>query len=620
MLEELDRENLFLVPLDAERTWYRYHHLFAEVLRERLTEGISAEQVAVLHRRASAWYAAHGLIPAAVDHALRAGAVDDVVSILEPIGLAMATRVGEATLRSWLPAIPDAIIRSRPRLALLRAWLSLADYEGDTARDWLAVAEEALARVATGESERIGNVANLRGEICAVRARLATIRGDAAEVVASAGQALELLQYENLALRTRVAKDLGYAYMVQGDFVRAIQAFAEAMANGFSAGYPYISFMATSDYAYVQYARGFARTAAQACRQVIAQAVARGDLAAPGSGLPYLALADISRERHELASVLPALAEAGARISPNNTTSFLCLMLVEARVARAQGDADVALGHIRRARFIAQQRHLAWAGAALDALEAQIQIAAGNLAAAATLIDRASLAPLPAEFRFFPPAVVYAAEHCAVAPLQLRLARGLAAAPADLRELAADLEDLICAADTAGMCWPQIKLRAIQALAFAGLGQLRQALDVLGRTLALAAPEGYLHALVEEGPPMAALLERGLATPGWPAPAADDLDAYLQRLSGLLNPGDQPALTLALYRSAPAPAALPEPLSSRELAVLRLVAEGQTNTEIANTLVIAVSTVKSHVNSIFGKLGVATRTQSIARARRLDLI
>jgi LuxR family maltose regulon positive regulatory protein len=236
ILNELDRENLFLVPLDTERNWYRYHHLFGEVLRERLTEGTSVEQVALLNRRASAWYAAHGLIPSAVDHALRAGAVDDVVSILEPIGLAMATRVGEATLRSWLPAIPDAIIRARPRLALLRAWLSLADYEGDTARVWLAVAEDALARVAAGESEGIGNVANLRGEICAVRARLATIRGDAAEVVANASQALELLQYENLALRTRVAKDLGYAYMVQGDFDRAIQAFAEAMTNGFSAG------------------------------------------------------------------------------------------------------------------------------------------------------------------------------------------------------------------------------------------------------------------------------------------------------------------------------------------------------------------------------------------------
>jgi LuxR family maltose regulon positive regulatory protein len=301
-------------------------------------------------------------------------------------------------------------------------------------------------------------------------------------------------------------------------------------------------------------------------------------------------------------------------------------MLVEARVAHAQGDSDAALAHIRRARFIALQRHLAWAGAVLDSLEAQIQIVAGNLGAATPLLDRARLVPVPAELRFFPPAVTYAAEHCEAAPLQLRLARGLADAPAALRELAADLEDQICVADNAGMCWSQIKLRALQALAFAGFGQLRHALGVLGRAITLAAPEGYLRVIAEEGPPMADLFERGLATPGWPALADENLDAYLRRLRDLLLPGDLPAPAPAPVSAAhpvsiaATPDALPEPLSSRELEVLGLAAEGQTNTEIADTLVIAVSTVKSHVNSIFGKLGVATRTQAIARARRLDLI
>jgi LuxR family transcriptional regulator, maltose regulon positive regulatory protein len=623
ILEELDHQNLFLVPLDAERNWYRYHHLFAEVLRERMLSGTPADQVAILHRRASAWCAVHGLIPAAVNHALAAGAVDDVVSILEPIGLAMATRVGEATLRSWLPAIPEQVIRTHPRLALLQAWLALADYQGETAHAWLAVAEEVLSRVAAGNIQMIGNVANLRGEICAVRARLATIHGDADEMLTSAGQALELLQYDNLALRTRVAKDLGYAYMARGAVDRAVQAFAEAMINGFSAGYPYISFMAVSDYAYVQYARGAAHDAVQACRQVIAQAVARDDLSAPGAGLPFLALADISRERYEFAGMLPALAEANAHISPNNTTSFLCLMIVEARVACVQGEVDTALASIRRARFIAQQRHLIWAGAVIDAIEAQIQIASGNLGAATSLIERARVSPAPAEFRFFPPAVVYAAEHCAVAPLQLRLARGLSDEPATLRDLTADLEDLICAADHTGMLWSQIKLRALQALAFAGLDQESHALMVLGRALALAAPESYLYVLTSEGAPLADLLDRGLATGVWPVETDADLGAYLQRLLDLLVSAERADAELVLTRAVAAPRhpsdALPEPLSTRELDVLRLMAEGQTNTDIAETLVIAVSTVKSHVNSIFGKLGVSTRAQAIARARRLDL-
>lgn len=620
ILDTLDRENLFLIPLDGERQWYRYHHLFAEVLRDRLMTGVPADQVAMLHRRASAWFAAYGLLPLAVGHALEAGAVDDVVAIIEPVGLAMATRVGEATLRGWLPAIPDSTVRARPRLALLRAWLCLADYNVAGASMWLELAEAALARVAAGEAEGIGNVANLRGEICAVRARLATIQGDAPTVVASAGEALRLLQADNLALRTRVAKDLGYAHMARGDLSRAEQAFAEAMVNGFVAGYPYIAFMAASDYAYTEAIRGQLRSAIGACRDTIGHAGRRGELDAPGAGLPYLALADICRERNEFAGALPALAEAGARISSSNTTSFVCLMLVEARVARAQGDLTGALGHARQARFIAQQRQLLWATVVLDALEAQLLIAQGDLAGAISLIERATIDQEPAEFRYFPPAVAAAGEHVAAAPLQLRLA--CAASATERAEVAASLEDHIAAADRAGSSWLRIKLRVLQSLALAGAGRLQPAHAVLQRALALGAPESYVQVYLEEGPQLGALLTSLVQS----AAADGEGAAHAQALLQALTP-DIPSLdlspTLVLPERAStveAATALPEPISARELDVLKLMAEGQSNTEIAATLVIAVSTVKSHVNSIFGKLGVATRTQAIARARRLGLI
>jgi LuxR family maltose regulon positive regulatory protein len=309
------------------------------------------------------------------------------------------------------------------------------------------------------------------------------------------------------------------------------------------------------------------------------------------------------------------MAEAGAHILPNSTTGFVCLILVEARVARAQGERDEALAHIRRARFMAQQRRMAWANAVIDSLEAQIQIAAGDLDAAERLIQRAAAAPEPAELRFFPPAFVYAGEHCAAAPLQLRLARGTAQADlAALRDLLGDLEDRIVAADGQGFCWLQIKLRALQAMAYAALGHQAQGLEVLGRALALAAPEGYQEVLLEEGPPVEALIERGLAAGAWLADDAGVGD-YLARLRGRFDPQPRPA---APEPPPPAPA-LPEPLSARELEVLRLMAEGHGNAEIAAAMVIAMSTVKSHVNNIFGKLGVATRTQAIARARRLNL-
>lgn len=617
ILDALERDNLFLVPLDGERVWYRYHHLFAETLRERLHSGAPPEQMITLHRRASAWYAAHSMLTDAVGHALRAGAVDDVVAIIEPIGLAMATRVGEATLRAWMPGIPEATLRAHPRLALLRSWLAIADYEPDEAETWLRVAEDALARVAAGEAATMGNVANLRGEIAAVRARLATHAGDADQVIACAAQAMAWLQPENLALRTRVAKDLGYAYMVRGDYAQAERAFADAMASGLSAGSPYVMFMATSDYVYVRALRGGLSDAVGACRRAVTEAAVYGELNGPGSGLGFLALADIAGARREFAAALPALAEAGGRISPNNTTSYLCLMIVEARVARAQGDTAAALAHLRRARFVAQQRHLVWASAVLDSLEAQILIAAGDLSAASLLVDRAanSQEQGPAEFRYFPPAVLFAVEHCAAAPLQLRLARALDSQP-ELHELLGELEKLICAADQEGFTWRQIKLRLLQALAFAGVEQEQRAIAVLRQAVAIGAPEGYSSVYVEEGPALAALLSRLVATEGDAATRA-----RAEELLGHFGvAAEEPAPPPSIAPPAPAPAALPEPLSVRELEVLRLMADGRSNTEIAAELVIAVSTVKSHVNNIFGKLGVATRTQAIARARRLSLI
>lgn len=621
ILDTLERDNLFLVPLDADRQWYRYHHLFAEVLRDRLIAGAPPEQVDTLHRRASAWYAAYGLLTMAVNHALEARAVDDVVAIIEPVGLAMATRVGEATLRGWMPAIAEATVRTRPRLALLRAWLCLADYDVDGAATWLQVAETALARVAAGEAAAIGNVANLRGELCAVRARLATILGDAPAVISSSAEAMALLQPDSLALRTRLAKDLGYAYMARGDLGGAEQAFAEAMVNGFVAGYPYISFMAASDYAYVQTIRGQLRAAAEACRQTLTHAGRRGELGAPGAGLPYLALADSCRERHELDEAVHALAEAGARISPSNTTSFLCLMLVEIRVARAQSDLATALAQARRARFIAQQRHLAWATAVLDALEAQLLLARGDVEGAARLLERAAAEPEPAEFRYFPPAAAFAVEHCVAAPVQLRLARALEDAD-EARALAAAVEDRIAVADSAGGLWLRVKLRLVQAIALADAGREQAALAVLRRSVVLAAPEGLVQIFAEEGASLAALLAR--LADGDPDETAA---AHARQILAAADAGTTaapPPHPTAASTAPPAPAenaaALPEPISSRELDVLRLMADGQSNTEIAETLVIAVSTVKSHVNSIFGKLGVATRTQAIARARRLGLI
>lgn len=606
VLAEIERNNLFLFPLDAERVWYRYHHLFADVLRDQLEAGSSAEYVAMLHRRAGAWYAAHGMLTQAVNHALQARAIDDVVAMLEPIGLAFISQVGEATLRRWLPEIPDEAFDRHPRLALLRAWLAAADYQVEDAAHWIAVAERALAGVASGAATPIGLIANLRGELSAARVRLAVLQGDTEQVIHEGKQALAWLQADHQALRMRVAKDLGYACIAQGDVSRAEQAFSEASINGFNAGLPYISAMATVDYAYTLTLRSAIGAAINACRDTINQMLRRSrSRTQPGIGLPFLALADLHGLRHEFAGALPALAEAESAIKSGQTTSYLNLLIVTARIARARGDVEGALRVIRQARFLARQRKVHWVLAVLDGLEAQILIAQGELEAAGHLLDDRLLKPV--EFRYMPVAAYYAREHITRARYEWRLASARAAGDGEaLRALADEL-----AKPLQGDIWQILApldaalLRGI-ALASAGADSSEAILAALD----LATSERIVEPFYQAGEPLRIILAQ--------LSARQQLPPYGEYVLSLF---DDEELPLATPASSPASTtALPDPLSQREIEVLRLMAEGRSNHEIAASLVIALSTVKSHINNIFSKLGVASRTQAVARGRRLGLI
>ncbi len=604
ILAELERNNLFLIPLDAERVWYRYHHLFAEVLRERLITGSNADHVAMLHRRAGSWYAAHGLLVEAVSHALRARAIDDVVAMIEPIGLTLIAQVGEVTLRRWLPEIPDTAFEGHPRLALLRAWLATSEYQPAEAGHWIGVAEQALANVASGAAAPIGTIANLRGELSAVRLRLAILQGDTEKAVTEGRQALAWLQTDQQALRMRVAKDLGYACIAERDTARAEKAFAEALINGFNAGLPYISALATSDYAYTLLLRGAVSAALTACRETIDQMGQRErNRRLPGIGLPLLALADLHGLRHEFAGALPALAEAESVIKPGSTTSYFCLLIATARIARARADDAGALRVIRQGRFLARQRGVQWVVTVLNGLEAQMLIAKGEIDAARALL---SDLPTAAEFRYLPIAAFYAREHITRARYEWRLATAQAAGDVDaLRALATELDNL--PVSDLWQTLSPIDAILLQALALAAAGE--DATAALTRALNLAASERIVAPFVAAGEPLRQLLTT--------LSAQRHLSPFGEHLLSLL--ADETPLPVSPPPALPIDN-LPEPLSQREIEVLRLMAEGRTNQEIADDLVIAVSTVKSHINNIFSKLGVATRTQAVARGRRLGLI
>lgn len=605
ILTELERNNLFLFPLGSERVWYRYHHLFAEVLRDRLMASHSPDQVAILHRRAGAWYAAHGMLTQAVNHALQAQAFDDVVAMLEPIGLAVISQVGEVTLRRWLPSLPVEAFERHPRLALLRAWLATADYQVDEAAHWIAVAERALAGVASGAATPIGPIANLRGELSAVRVRLAALQGDTDQVIAEGKQALNWLQSDYQSLRMRIAKDLGYACIAQRDLVRAEQSFSEAMVNGFHVGLPYISAMATIDYAYTLMLRGAYTNAINACRDTIDQMMHhQRNRTVPGIGLPFLALADLHTIRHEFAGALPALAEAESAIKSGHTTSYLCLLIVMARVARARNDLPGALRIIRQARFMARQRRVGWVRAVLDGLESQIMIEQGDLEAAGQLIT--NIVATPSEFQYLPTAAFYAREHITRAHYEWRLAHYQDTGDCQaLHDLAMELST-----PSGTELWQRLSpldAALLRGLALAAAGD--DATEAILSALDLATSERIVTPFQQAGEPLRRILNQLLSR--------QRLPPFGEYLLSLLD--DYEPSPIAVL-STPSSDALPEPLSQREIEVLRLMAEGRSNQEIAGHLIIAISTVKSHVNNIFSKLGVASRTQAVARGRRLGLI
>jgi LuxR family maltose regulon positive regulatory protein len=611
MLEHLYHANLFLIPLGDERKWYRYHHLFAEVLRNRLRQSTASQPglVLELHRRASAWFEHNGLLPEAVQHALAAADFERVADLIEHSAGVLFARPGlHGLLNTWLAALPGEIMRARPTLCILLAWLLFDRAQIDAAEQRLQDAEQALrhADLTDAIRDRLGTIAG-------ARAMAAALRGDATQAIAYAEQALPNLRPDNLRIRGVVNGSLAVAYLSRGDLARAEQAFAEAVAMGRAAGNEHLALWATSMQTCLQRARGALRLALATGRQALDRAGERGLQLAPGLGGLNISMADVLRERNDLGAALHHADEAVAYFMTwGNIYLLLISLLVLARVKQAQGDLDGALAVVRRAQPLAQEHNVAPMLALLAAFEAQVRLAQGDLAAAVDLVQGTEQSVWSVEpplhmnsFPIFP----YTYEHKDIVEAQVWIAQGQAAADRALLEQAiALLERRRDEAEARGLPWLRIKSFALQALAYRALGDRAQSeasARALGQALTLAEPEGYVRVFVDEGPPMAELLRR--------AQSRGIAPAYVNKLLSAFPDG---GLSSAVRR----PPSLIEPLNERELEVLRLIADGLSNREIAGKLIIALSTVKWHINNLYGKLHVRSRTQALARAKELGLL
>jgi LuxR family maltose regulon positive regulatory protein len=597
------------VPLDEERVWYRYHHLFAAALRARLDREAGPGAAASLHRRASAWFGRQGLLPEAIHHALAGDAVDDAATWLEALTPSMFTTMSiHQTLAAWLAALPEPVARDRPLLCLAQAWLLIHRVELEAAAAWIDAADRALP-AADDDARSAG------GAVAATRAYLATVVPDAApdQAIAWAERALADLAPDDVAFRGIAGISLGQAALASGQLDRAERAFAEVAAAARAAGLVQGCLTATTQQVNVQRLRGARRQALATGRAALAWA---SDHVVPSTvGRLRTVLAELLLDEDDLTAALPLATEglAAPREFGNAPPLVLLAGLPVIRLRLAQGEVAAADAVLAEVRPLVQHGPFATVAQLLEAAEARVRLARGDAAAAVawatTVAWAAPVEPtrLP-DLRFGAPAV----EAAGVTPARILVAQGRAAGDAALLQQAErHLEAAWQLAEGQGLGWLRLRVLILRALLADAQGDRKAALGWLAAAVAQAEPEGVIRPFLDEGGPMAALLaDLRVAARDGPKPAGGASPAFLGTLLAAF-PGQEPG---------PRRTGLVEPLTEREQEVLRLLAAGRSNAEMAAELFVEQSTVKTHLIHLYRKLDAHSRTQAVARARALGLL
>ena len=614
LLERAERANLFLVPLDEERGWWRYHHLFADLLRVRLQRE-RPDRVEELHRAAAAWHEAHGLADEAIGHALAAGDGGWAARLIERQADARILRWEGATLRRWLAALPPELVGSRPRLSLAQANLALISGDLEGVEGPLDAAERGVADADAEEpyEPSVGRaasvLANLPGAIALQRAGLANLRGDAEQMRASATRALAELGEGEWMLESLTHWHLAVAEWLTGRLAEAEAALLASIARWrtVSQHAPAAAALGYHCLGLVQRDQGRLEAALATYREALAVA-AEPDGAAPQiAGVAYTGMAGVLYERGDLDAALEHATDGIALSRQLVYTPPLATGLVTlAWIRQRQGDQAGALDALGEAERVQISPGVVGLINPVPAERARLALAHGDVDTAARWVRGRGLGVEDE------PSYPREREH-------LVLARVLLADQAPEQALGL-LERLHARAVVQGRTGSVIEVRTLQALALSAAGDQAGALDALAETLALAAPEGYLRVFADEGPPMAALLRQLLAARRQEGPASGDLPR--DHLARLVDAFEQAGLPVRppVRRGGVAVPGLVEPLTERELDVLRLLAAGAPNRAIAEELVVSLDTVKRHVSHLFSKLEVANRTQAVARARQVGLL
>jgi len=631
MLERIERANLFLIPLDEQRQWYRYHHLFAEMMQSHLQK-IQPALVPDVHHRASMWFEQHGLLLEAVEHARAAADVERVARLIEPVARKMLFEHGEiATLRRWMEALPIEVVRSQPQLFLASIWLLLLTGQIDAAEKQLRDAKEVSTRSSeqvslrtpegdgganggSGDRKRdTGGVIReeFQGEAAAITATIAFARGNLQEAVDWCQQGLQLLPQDNSYMRGLLTLLLGQAYREKGDLVAAGRALVEASMHGRAADNLLLTVGALLNQAELQELQGRLHQAASTRRQVIDLATTPDGRPLPLVGPAYVGLGKVLREWNDLDGAAAYLTKGRELSQQGGLEGYVFESdLIFALVLQAQQRTERAFEMLQPAQAQAQRANNAWASNRVEAFRARLFLMQGNITAALHWLGQSGLQsddPVDARLEI---------EYLMVARVLLAQSR-LSADTVHQEQAMELLRRLRQAAERAGRMGSVIEILALQALACQDRGETAPAFASLQRALSLAESEAYVRLFVDEGESMAQLL-KGLLEHQRKAQSPGEPGFSRHYLSTLLKAFEQPGQFSAHPQSG-VPALL-EPLSKRELEVLHLLAAGRKNQEIAAELIITPGTVKTHLQNLYRKLDVTSRLQAVSRAKALCLL
>ena len=585
ILEYMEQANLFLIPLDSQQEWYRYHRLFVDLLRRRL-QRIYPDSPPLLHRRASAWFEENGFPTSAIEHALSAEDFTRAAYLIEEIAVGILSRGEMTTLLNWLNQLPDEVMQNRPILFLYHTWMLYIN--GHPIDEVEARLDDA---VQSDSSDQIA------GEVAMFRAALATVKGDIQRSIKLSETALELLPEDSYFFRGDTVRSLASAYELAGDLTAAIKTFDEAVKMDQRAGNVVGTIVGFTKLAGLRKVQGRLQEAYQLYHRALELGDDGHGNLQPIAGRAMTGLGELQREWNNLESAERYLEEGILLVKRWSNVWAIEGYVALAYVRQSKGDEQGA----RQAIQTAEELAVDFDASEMDDLEVSLNevrllLLQGNEESAMSWFEEHGLVEEISDI----PVSYYLQEMEQTILARAYIAQGK-------REQAGKLLDsLQQEAEKLSRTGVLIEILILQALLLQSMNDTSAALNLLGRAISMAEPEGYVRLFLDEGKPMAYLL--------YEAVAHNVSAGYASKLLGEFEPRlteEIPTIKLPAFV---------EPLSDRELEVLVLIAEGLSNQEVAQRLYISLRTVKWHTTNIYQKLGVKNRTQAVNKARGFGIL